>query len=179
MSSSSPQLVIQRFAIEQHRFLLRQLTADDAAIYLKFFNQLDPPTIRCRYGHMVSQLTIDTAQQIASLDPTWEPALAIFSADESKIVALGRFHTDEARQSAEISIVVDTTMRRLGLGRVLLESLIDQARHRGIIRLHAYVVTKNAPVQKLLRTFGFLTNEPEPAFYSEDDDIKFTLQLNS
>lgn len=166
-----------RFSIGKQHFVMRQLTAHDAEVYLTFFNRLDPPTIRCRYGHMVSQLTLDAARQIASLDPTWEPAIAIFSEDQSRIVALGRFHADQVKRSAEIAAVVDSSMRRLGLGRIVLECLIEQAEQRHLAQLHAYVVTKNAPVQKLLRTLGFDMESPERATLDEDDDVKFTLHL--
>lgn len=172
-----PQSCEKQISAGEHTFVMRQLTAHDAEVYLTFFNRLDPPTIRCRYGHMASQLTLDAARQIASLDPTWEPALAVFTEDESTIVALGRFHADQAQSSAEIAVVVDTSKRRLGLGRVLLESLIEQAEQRGLAQLHAYVVTKNAPVQKLLRTLGFDMQELEAATSQADDDVKFTLRL--
>jgi len=169
----------KRFSVREQTFVMRQLTPRDAEVYLKFFNRLDPPTIRCRYGHMVSQLTLDTARQIASLDPTWEPALAIFLEDESRIVALGRFHANPSTLSAEMAVVVDTSMRRLGLGRVLMESLIQQAEQRGLAQLHAYVVTQNAPVQKLLQTLGFDREEVDPNSHPIDDDVKFTLQLTA
>ncbi|MFN3148269.1 N-acetyltransferase family protein [Bremerella sp.] len=172
-----PRSNVQRFSAGKHKFSMRQLTAHDAETYLTFFNRLDAPTIRCRYGHMVSQLTLDAAVKIASLDPTWEPAIAVFTEDESSIVALGRFHADPIQSSAEIAVVVDSSMRRLGLGKILLESLIEQAEQRGLAQLHAYVVTKNAPIQKLLRTLGFEMQEAVPATFSEEEDIKFTLTL--
>lgn len=168
-----------QFSIGARDFVIRNLEYRDAAHYLHFFNALDAPSIRCRYGYMVASLSLERAQEIVSLDPVWHPALAVFTADESEILAVGRFHSDTLKQTAEIAVVVATAMRGLGIGRIILDSLIKIAASRSLEKLHAYVVTPNAPVIDLLRSFGFSIDPQDHDSDLDDGETKLTLSLDS
>ena len=162
---------------EGQKFTFRQLNPDDAASYLEFFNGLDEETIRCRFGYMIAALALESAKRIASMDPVWRPALAAFTGNESRIVAVGRFNTDDNRESAEVAVVVDSGFRRLGLARLLMNQLIELAHARQIMTLHAYVASKRIPVYRMLQSCGFeITSDPGDDL--EEDHTRFTLDLS-
>jgi len=162
-----------RFERDGHRLAVRYLEPGDAERFQTFFRSLTPETVRCRYGHMIAEMTDESARQLVSVDPLTEPALAIVDADESAAIrAIGRYYFDPETQSAEVAIVVAESFRRHGLARLLLNTLTSLARSRGVKALHAYVMTTDAPVLLLLKSAGFV-----PEGRSADGDLKLTLQL--
>ena len=57
--------------------------------------------------------------------------------------------------TAEISIYVDTSYRRKGLGRRLLEESIQMTPRLGIKTLIGYIFSHNEPSLRLFKSFGF------------------------
>jgi len=126
---------------------------------------------------MIAALALESAKRIASMDPVWRPALAAFTRNESRIVAVGRFNTDDNKESAEVAVVVDSGFRRLGLARLLMNQLIELAHGRQIMTLHAYVASKRIPVYRMLQSCGFeITSDPGDDL--EEDHTRFTLELS-
>jgi RimJ/RimL family protein N-acetyltransferase len=58
-------------------------------------------------------------------------------------------------------VYVDEAVRRRGLGRVVVERVIDHARAQ-VAQLHAAVVTGNEPARRLYRALGFRPYGIEP-----------------
>jgi len=161
------------FEREGHQLAVRYLEPGDTERFQTFFRSLTPETVRCRYGHMISEMTDETARQLVSVDQLTEPALAIVDADETEAIrAIGRYYFDPETKSAEIAIVVAESYRRLGLARLLLNTLTSLARSRGVKALHAYVLTTDAPVLLLLKSAGFV-----PEGSTADGDLKLTRKL--
>jgi len=65
---------------------------------------------------------------------------------------------DKAR--AEYALMVDSTMHRQGLGRVLTQKMIDYARHRGLRQLVGIVHSENDGMKALARKMGFEVSPP-------------------
>jgi hypothetical protein len=77
------------------------------------------------------------------------PELAAYA----PIVAVGRFHAD-ASDHAEMALLVEDAYQHGGLGRLLLNRLLDEASRRGLHALAGYVLYDNQPMLRLLRTSG-------------------------
>jgi GNAT superfamily N-acetyltransferase len=60
--------------------------------------------------------------------------------------------SEEAPDTAEASVAVIDEMQRKGLGRLLLTTLVEAARERGIHKFRACVLADNEPVRLLLRS---------------------------
>ena len=69
------------------------------------------------------------------------------------IVAVGRFHSDGAER-AELALLVEDGYQGNGLGRLLLERLLREARRRRLRVLAGHVLYGNAPILRLLRSLG-------------------------
>ena len=102
-----------------------------------------------------------------------EKAVAIFDGHQNRIVAIGRCYLDDKTADAEIALVVSETMRRLGLGRFLLDQLIKIAQEEKSRSISAFLATKNAPVIKLLQSAGFVM---QPA--NHGDDLRLVLKIS-
>jgi len=75
------------------------------------------------------------------------------SAPDAPIVAVGRFHTD-ALDRAEMALLVEDAYQHVGLGRLLLNRLVDEAADRGLRVLDGHVLYDNQPMLQLLRSSG-------------------------
>jgi acetyltransferase len=77
------------------------------------------------------------------------PELAAYA----PIVAVGRFHAD-ASDHAEMALLVEDVYQHVGLGRLLLNRLLNEASRRGLRALDGYVLYDNQPMLQLLRASG-------------------------
>jgi ribosomal-protein-alanine N-acetyltransferase len=76
--------------------------------------------------------------------------------------ALWRTAADEAEL---LTIAVRTDRRRHGLGRALLEAVVEQARHSGAHHLFLEVGADNAPARSLYSQAGFVEVGRRPGYY--------------
>lgn len=77
------------------------------------------------------------------------------------------FTPDEAHIT---NIAVDPTMRRHGIGRVLLVHLIETALQRGVESMTLEVRVSNDAAQQLYRTFGFAPAGVRKRYYENSED---------
>lgn len=160
-----------KITLKDREFILRTLAQTDSEKYLIFFNGLGDESIRCRFGHLIAKLTGPEAEKRTDGNLENERALAVFDAACIKILAIGRCYFDTQTRDAEVALVVSEEVRRLGLGRLLLQHLIQTAKNGNSRAIHAYIATRNAPVVALFRSMGF-------AGQSVDDNGDLCLTLN-
>ncbi len=160
------------FSLQGCEFYLRDLCKKDADKYLRFFNGLSVDDMRCRFGHQLAKLTMASAEQRVGATRDCERALAVFDQRDDEIVAIGRCFFDT--EDSEVAVVVADSARRLGLGRFVLDQLIEIARDNGCRTVNAFIGTENAPVIKLLQLMGFVEQPRESG-----EDLQLTLSLSS
>lgn len=75
------------------------------------------------------------------------------------------------------TIAVAEAFRRRGLGRVLVQSLLAEARRRGASEVLLEVRADNPSAQRLYRTFGFEGIATRPHYYQPDDVDALIMKL--
>ena len=96
------------------------------------------------------------AFDLVNVDQARDVAIALFETDGAReiIHAVGRYYLDADERSAEVAFVVRESKRRRGFGCLLLQTLVDVARARGLDALWGRVRHDNAPMLALFRQFG-------------------------
>jgi acetyltransferase len=88
------------------------------------------------------------------------------------IVGVARYTANPDGESAEFAIVVADAWQGRGVGRMLMQRLIDCAKRRGLSRLEGAVLRANADMRRFCEGLGFAThddpNEPEQVTMSLD-----------
>jgi GNAT superfamily N-acetyltransferase len=135
--------------------LLRLLRSEDRVALQDFFYSHDQETIHYRYGYMISEMTPERANSLVSVDQNSDLALALFSVESGLIQAVGRYCLNPDGSKAELAVVVSESMRRLGVARLLVGTLLKVAQQRGLKEIYASVLSDNAPMLLLLRSFHF------------------------
>ena len=81
-----------------------------------------------------------------------------------RFVGVGRYVVDTARRTAEVALALADAWQRQGLGRRLLETLLEHARSTGVREMVGFVLATNVTMLPLARSMGFTVSaEPDDA----------------
>jgi RimJ/RimL family protein N-acetyltransferase len=102
------------------------------------FTQID-------YDREMALIAIDRAKEGHEANPASRRLLG-----EVRVVA------DPDNHAADFAIIVRSGLKGKGLGRLLLQNIIDYARHRGITELRGETFAENLRMQRLAEQLGFV-----------------------
>src|ERR1700682_6469010 len=88
-------------------------------------------------------------------------AVTAVSDGVEQFVGVGRYVVDAVKSSAEVALVLADAWQGQGLGRRLLETLLEHAESAGIREAAGVVLATNVAMLRLVRSMGFGV-EPEP-----------------
>ena len=83
--------------------------------------------------------------------------MAFFAFEDGPGEAAGavRLHADPGHVEAEYAILLRSDLKGIGLGRALMQLIIDWAEAEKLQRVHSQVLAENAPMLALCRDLGF------------------------
>jgi GNAT superfamily N-acetyltransferase len=138
------------------RIRLRLVRPDDKEGLRRAFAELSAPSRHKRFLAAKQHLTDEELRYFTELDGTDHFALAAIGIDDDGQEADGlgitrciRLTSDTA--CAEVAITVIDRMQGKGIGRILLERLVEAAVERGIKRFRFVCLAYNHEVQRLVR----------------------------
>ncbi len=140
------------------RLLMRPIQPRDADTLQISFQKLSPHDVRMRFMHPLKELTPEYAKQLTEIDPERAFALALVEAkppEEALIAAVARTAVDDDGREAEFAIVIAPEIRGHGLGRYLMEQLIEWCRSRKLEAIYGFILTENRPMLTLADSLGF------------------------
>jgi acetyltransferase len=176
---------MRQFPWQGRHVCLRAICPDDEDAYLKFLAAMDPVDIRLRVFSSRRGLTRGWLERMIRTDPDREIALVagpgleplVRSSGSSRRRARKRMaeawtHTVAAEGpssiwgvaratltadglAAEAAVMVLSTLKGRGLGRLLLQHLIQCLRERGLQEVHMTVLSENAAMLALAHDLGF------------------------
>ena len=142
---------------------VRPVRHDDGELEKAFVCAL---SLESRYQRMLSGGTKVTPEWIDSMthiDYHRHMAFAVTTVSDGveQFVGVGRYVVDAAKSSAEVALVLADAWQGQGLGRRLLETLLEHAASAGIREARGTVLATNVAMLRLVRSMGF-TVSPEP-----------------
>ncbi|MFE8600588.1 GNAT family N-acetyltransferase [Archangium violaceum] len=156
---------------------LRMVRPQDAALLKEGFERLSPRSRFQRFLSAKPRLSAEELRYLTSVDGerhvaigavTWSPA--------GKELGLGVarfFRLAHAPEVAEVAITVVDDAQGKGLGRILLDKLVEAARERGVERFDFRVLAGNVPMYKLVQTLA--PCEPE----QDEESLCFSVPLGA
>ena len=112
----------------------------------------------------------DRVARLAALGPGTFCLVAAPRADPGELAAEARY-VPAGDGTAELAIAVRDSYQGAGLGRLMLDGLIRQARQDGLARLRAVVLLGNLPMLRLLERYGWVVAAPVEDFAVASLDI--------
>jgi acetyltransferase len=155
---------------------LRPVRPEDEPAHHAFVTRLSPEDSYFRFFHTVTSLPHSQLARLTQIDYDREMAfIATRRGPDGAPETIGVVRTvaDPDNQTAELSIVVRSDLKRRGLGTHLLRKAIAYCRSRGTRELAGEVLGGNESMLKLTQQFAdFAVSEPD-----EEGVIRITHQL--
>ncbi len=142
---------------------LRPIRPEDEPAHSELVTRLSPEDSHFRFFHTVRSMPHSQLARLTQIDYDREMAfIATRDGPDGRPETLGAVRTvaDPENETAELSIVVRSDLKRRGLGAHLLRKAIDYCRSRGTKELAGDVLTGNDSMLELTRRFpGFTRTE--------------------
>lgn len=138
--------------------MIRPIDPADAPALREGFAKLEPEEVRLRFLHPMTELTEAYARELCELDPELAFALVVAEPGTVGTAAIGgvaRLAFDRARQRAEFAIIVGHQIGGRGIGRLMMQRLIECARKRGMQAIYGDVLIENLAMTRLAHGLGF------------------------
>jgi len=133
---------------------VRAIRPDDRDRLARAFRGLERETVYTRFFRYVDEATEAQLKRATEFDAEHEMALVVTTgeASEEAIIAGGRYIASAKDPlSAEIAFLVEEDYQGQGIAGLLLRQLAEIARHHGVARFEAEVLSENG---SMLRVFS-------------------------
>lgn len=156
---------------------LRPIRPEDAQIEQEFVRRLSPSSRYFRFMGAMRELTPAMLMRFTQIDYDREMAFVAVHREHNAEteIAVARYITNADGRSCEFAIVIADAWQRRGLGRIMMERLIEIARTRGLDTMVGHVVAENHPMRAFCASLGFASG---PAA-GDRGMLRTTLQLQN
>jgi GNAT superfamily N-acetyltransferase len=134
---------------------VRPIRPEDAALIRDGFERLSAESRYRRFFGAVTHLTDEVLEYLTNVDGVTHVAFVAgqvtLDLKTERGIGVARFVRLAADpEVAEAAVTVVDDMQRKGLGRILLTTLADAARERGVKRFRGEVLATNGPIRQIL-----------------------------
>jgi acetyltransferase len=141
------------------RLLLRPVRPEDAKAFERTFARLKPEDIHSRFFSSMKQMPAHLLSRLTQIDYDREMALVAVDADgngtEEEGYGVARLVREPSGDAAEYAVLVRSDWKGRGLGRILMEAILDYARATGVRRVWGMVLRENRGMLRLAEKLGF------------------------
>jgi len=139
------------------RLTIRPIRPEDAVLEMAFVNGLSARSARLRFMSGLRSLTGEMLARFTQIDYDREMALiaTVGSGAAERQVAVVRYITMPDARSCEYAIVLADDWQKRGLGRLMMERLIEVARGAGLESMSGWVLADNRGMLALCHKLGF------------------------
>jgi acetyltransferase len=161
-----PEELEQRIEWQGQPLLLRPVKPEDGQAHVAFFNALDPEDVRYRMFIRIRELQPSQLARFTQIDYDREMAFVAVREEAGREIEIGvaRYVTNPDAQTCEFALVVADAWQCKGLGRRMLERLIEVARWRGLRTMEGHILAGNQAMLALCGKLGFrISDHPQDA----------------
>jgi acetyltransferase len=139
------------------RVKLRPIRPEDSQLEEAFIAGLSADTMRLRFLSALRTLTPAMLARFTQIDYDREMALVALAGEPGRELEVGvcRYATLPDGETCEYAVVVADEWKARGLGRVLMQRLIEVARSRGLKSMVGHVLASNDSMLRLCGKLGF------------------------
>lgn len=137
---------------------IRPIRPEDAKMEVDFVNNLSKRSRYLRFMNNMQTLTPEMLSRFTQIDYDREMAFIATTENdrhETVEIAVTRYTTNPDGLSCEMAIVVRDDYQHQGVGALLLKSLIQHAKSKGLRQMEGEVLTENQGMLTLAKSFGF------------------------
>lgn len=149
-------------ALGERRFFIRPMKPEDELLTGAMLARVTPEDLRLRFFAPLKSFSHAFLARLTQLDYAREMAFIAIEEGTGEAAGAVRLHADPGHVEAEYAILLRSDLKGIGLGRALMELIIDWARAEKVHRIHSQVLAENGPMLALCRNLGFeITLDPD------------------
>ncbi len=149
-------------ALGERRFLFRPMKPEDELLIGAMLERVTLEDLRLRFFAPLKSFSHAFLARLTQLDYAREMAFIAIEEESREAAGAVRLHADPGHVEAEYAILLRSDLKGIGLGRALMELIIDWARAEKVQRVHSQVLAENGPMLALCRDLGFeITRDPD------------------
>jgi acetyltransferase len=142
---------------------VRAIRPTDAPRLIEMIDRCAPEDVHLRFCGGMRHLSPDLATRLSQIDYDRHMAL-VAEAANGELLGVGRLVEDPRGDTAEFALMVRTDHQNRGLGRLLLQAVLDYAASRGLREVWGNVARENNRMLGLARALGFATDDSPGEF---------------
>jgi acyl-CoA hydrolase/GNAT superfamily N-acetyltransferase len=129
---------------------------DERRIQEHFYN-LDKNDVISRFFHEKTSFVHDEIENVSRVDYIKDLTIVAVVGEFGfgKVIAIGEYLLDPAKNMAEIAFSVSKEWQGMGLGKIIMGKLAENARENGISGFYAYTSHRNKGMIKLFNTLPY------------------------
>lgn len=146
------------------RLKLRPVRPEDANHEQEFVRKLSTESRYFRFHHGLAELSTSMLVRFTQIDYDNEMAFVAMYTDASgheEEVANSRYVQEADGETCEFALVVSDSWQGCGLGRLMMQAIIDHARERGLLHMRGDVLFENHKMLRLMQRMGFTVRAHE------------------
>ncbi|MBV8649915.1 MAG: GNAT family N-acetyltransferase [Alphaproteobacteria bacterium] len=137
---------------------LRPIGAEDQSRLQGLLDHMSIDDIRRRFFAPIHEFSPQMSWHLSHPDPKREIAIVAVPLGREELLGVVRLAEEEDHR-AEYAIVVRTDMKGHGLGYLMFQRLLEQARARGIVELWGDVLHDNDAMLQMAHELGFTVEQ--------------------
>lgn len=146
--------------------VIRPIRPEDAKAVQQLMENLSEESKYFRFMYRISTLTTAMLVRFTQIDYDREMALVAVSQDsnqnDGQLLGIARYTSNTDKHSCEFALTVSDDCQRQGIGRRLMQHLMNAARDRGLELIEGDVLKNNHKMHKLCKNLGFhAVNNPD------------------
>ncbi len=144
-------------------YRLRPIRPADAPALQRAFAKMDADDRRARLFAPTKELSDAMALAFCTIEDPDDLCVVLESdAFAGELLGGYRLMADPSGDGAEFAVSLQSHLQGRGLGRALMERLLEAARERGVARVWGTILADNAPMVQLARKLGFaISRDPD------------------
>ena len=153
-----PKELEESLKINGKDLFIRPIRPEDEPAHQKFISNLSMEDLYFRFFRAVSNLSHEQLARFTQIDYDREMAFVAViknEAGETETLGVVRAVSDADNIEAEFAIIISTDFHRKGLGKILMQKMINYCTDRGTKRLIGQTLVANHGMQALARYLGF------------------------
>ncbi len=149
--------------------MLRPIRPEDEALEAEFINSLSEESSRLRFFSIVRNLPHGDLVRFCNIDYDREMAIVaeVKQGGRSREIGVARLIAEPDQKRGEFAVVIADQYQGRGLGRKLLDMLIDIAEGKHLGSIYGVILRDNTPMLSLCKEMGFSLSPEEDLMRAE------------
>jgi RimJ/RimL family protein N-acetyltransferase len=142
--------------------LIRQLVAEDAALYPDFLSGVTAEDLRLRFFGPMHEVSHELLDKLIHYDPACAMAFIALDEQTQKMLGVVRLHDNTSGETAEFAILVRSRLKDHGVGWLLMKRMIEFSRRKDLNVVQGQVLSENTTMLAMCAELGFhIADDPD------------------